>query len=279
MPAPCSPTPASRTRSATVSDSMPLAPEMSDVTVDAFHRGGFHLVQPRKGHRAGMDAMALAASVPSRFAGHAVDLGAGAGAAGLAVISRCVEAHVTLVEREPVMLDCARRSLALAQNRHLAGRAAILDADVTLTGRARVEAGLADASFDFAIMNPPFNSQADRATPDPLRKAAHVLSTDLFEAWIRTAAAVLRPGGGLAIIARPVSLPEVVAALEGRFGGARIVLIHPRADAPAIRFIVRAAKGSRARLAFLPPFILHHGATDPPPPSSVTNGTATLFGD
>ena len=51
-------------------------------TIDAFHRGNFWLVQPRgKGHRAGMDAMMLAAAVPSHFAGRLADFGAGAGAA------------------------------------------------------------------------------------------------------------------------------------------------------------------------------------------------------
>ncbi|MER2636111.1 MAG: methyltransferase, partial [Rhizobiaceae bacterium] len=37
-------------------------------TLDAFHRGRFWLVQPdRRGHRAGTDAMMLAAAVPSGF--------------------------------------------------------------------------------------------------------------------------------------------------------------------------------------------------------------------
>ncbi|TIV63582.1 MAG: methyltransferase, partial [Mesorhizobium sp.] len=51
-----------------------LAPNASQAdtpahTVDAFHRGRFWLVQPRQGHRAGMDAMMLAAAVPSVFSG------------------------------------------------------------------------------------------------------------------------------------------------------------------------------------------------------------------
>ena len=48
-------------------------------TIDAFHRGRFHLVQPAKGaHRSGIDAMILAASVPPDFSGMLADLGAGA---------------------------------------------------------------------------------------------------------------------------------------------------------------------------------------------------------
>ena len=74
-------------------------------TVDAFHRGRFFLVQPASGgHRAGMDAMMLAAAVPSTFTGRLVDFGAGAGAAGLAVLSRCSDAEAVLVERSPEMI-------------------------------------------------------------------------------------------------------------------------------------------------------------------------------
>ena len=68
-----------------------------ETTLDAFHRGDFHVVQPSRGHRSGMDAMMLAAAVPSSFAGRLADLGAGAGAAGLAVASRCTGWTVVLV--------------------------------------------------------------------------------------------------------------------------------------------------------------------------------------
>ncbi|WP_375669458.1 methyltransferase, partial [Bartonella sp. MR168JLCBS] len=81
----------------------------SDETIDAFHRGKFYLVQPRLcGHRSGMDAMLLAGLVPNNFKGKVVDLGAGAGAAGLAVASRCLEVNVTLVERSAFMASYAQ---------------------------------------------------------------------------------------------------------------------------------------------------------------------------
>src|SRR5690606_91638 len=80
-----------------------------EVTLDAFHRGAFWLVQPaRRGHRAGVDAMMLAAAVPGSFAGKLADLGSGAGAAGLAVAARCPCSTVTLIDRSPEMLDYAR---------------------------------------------------------------------------------------------------------------------------------------------------------------------------
>lgn len=250
-------------------------------TVDAFHRGDFRVAQPARGHRSGMDAMMLAAAVPGSFAGRLADLGAGAGAAGLAVASRCPRAHVVLVENAPEMAAFARRSIALPENARLRGRAEVVEADVTLAGRARAAAGLGDGGFDFAIMNPPFNAGHDRPTPDPLKRRAHVMEAGTLEAWVRTAAAIVKPRGGFAAIVRPVSLPALLDRLAGRFGGVRIVPVHPRADEAAIRVIVRAVRGSRKALSLEPPLVLHEptGHGHAPRADAVCNGRASLFGD
>ena len=255
---------------------------MSGRTVDAFHRGNFHVVQPAEaGHRSGMDAMMLAAAVPDGFAGRRADVGAGAGAAALAVASRCVLSRVVLIERSATMVSYARETLALPGNEQIAARAEVLEADVTLAGRERVAAGLPDSSFDFAIMNPPFNAERDRPTPDRLKQEAHRMPPDLFEAWIRTAAAIVRPGGGLALIARPDSLAAILAAVKGRFGGCQIVPIQPREVKAAIRIVLRGVRGSRKGLTLEPPLVLH-GATGhghAPRADDVCNGRAALFAD
>src|SRR5690606_4971710 len=131
---------------------------------------------------------------------------AGAGAAGFAVAARCPQAHVLLVEKFPEMARFAKASLRLPENAALAPRIAVLEADAECTGAAREAAGLRRDGFDFVIMNPPFNARADRATPDSLKQAAHVMEDGLFQRWIRTAAAICRPRGALALIARPQSL-------------------------------------------------------------------------
>lgn len=249
---------------------------------DAFHRGRFWLIQPlQSGHRAGMDAMMLAAAVPSRFAGRLADFGAGAGAAGLAVASRCASAQVVLVENAPEMLDFAARTLADDDNADLTQRVSILAADVSLTGKARNEAGLKDNGFDRVIMNPPFNAPNDRATPDTLKRVAHVGHDGLLESWIRSAAAVVRPRGGLAAIVRPEALPALLGALEGRFGGTEIKPIHPREDKAAIRIVARAVRGSRAALRLCPPLFLHEKGSDhfSSKADAINNGLATLFDD
>lgn len=230
----------------------------SGETVDAFHFGRFYVVQPKgRGHRAGMDAMLLASMVAQDGPTLVADLGAGAGAAGMGVASRLPGAVVTLFERSPEMATFARRSVAHPDNARIASRLSVTEADVTLKGKARIAAGLADDMFDHVIMNPPFNNEGDRRTPDGLKAEAHAMEGDLFADWIRTAGAIMKPGGQLSLIARPESVGAIMAACAGRFGGLEITLIHPRSGESAIRLLATAIKGSRARLIFRAPLFMH----------------------
>ncbi|CAN7191319.1 methyltransferase [Rhizobium rhizogenes] len=234
----------------------------SSETIDAFHRGAFHIVQPKgRGHRSGMDAMLLAALVADERGIKVADLGAGAGAAGMAVASRLEQAEVVLFERSAEMAKFARKSLVLAENARFAGRVSVIEADVTLIGKERNAAGLIDDSFHHVIMNPPFNDASDRLTPDALKAEAHAMTAGLFESWMRTAGAIMIPGGQLSLIARPQSIGEIITACGRRFGGVEITPVHPRDGENAVRILVTAIKGSRARLALRAPLIMHGEGT------------------
>src|SRR5690348_482088 len=80
---------------------------LPDVTEDAILGGRLTLRQPRRGHRFGHDAILLAAAVAAQAGDHAVELGAGVGAAGLALAHRVGGLTVTLIE-----IDRALASLA-----------------------------------------------------------------------------------------------------------------------------------------------------------------------
>jgi tRNA1(Val) A37 N6-methylase TrmN6 len=186
---------------------------------------------------------------------------------------------VTLVERSEIMLGFARRTMALKENAWLAERVSIIGADVALRGDARRTAGLGDDAFDWVILNPPFNDPSDRLTPDPLRAEAHAMSDgEMFEHWLRTAGAVMKPGGQVSIIARPRSIRPILDALAGRFGGVEVTPVHPRADEEAIRILVTAVKQSRASLNFQPPLVIHDGPAHSfsPRMNELNNGEADL---
>jgi tRNA1(Val) A37 N6-methylase TrmN6 len=87
------------------------------------------------------------------------------------------------------------------------------------------------------------------------------MTDGLFDIWIRTAGAIMKPGGQLSLIARPESIAEIICACGRRFGGIEITALHPRAGENAVRILVTAIKQSRARLALRAPLVMHEDGT------------------
>lgn len=235
---------------------------MNDVQTPAVTRDGFldnrlMIEQPASGgHRAGLDALLLAAALGHDAGGGAiVDLGAGVGVAGLAAALHQPEAQVTLVDIDPFAVVLCRRNAAL---NGLAARTTVIEADVLAPARQREAAGLLPHSADQLIMNPPFHpSERSRPSPYAGRNRAHAVEPGGIEGWIRTAAAVLRPQGKLTVIFRADELPRLLAAIGGRFGSLSLLPVHPREGGPAHRVIVRGRPQGRAPLRLLSGLVLH----------------------
>ncbi|MGV6872662.1 tRNA1(Val) (adenine(37)-N6)-methyltransferase [Pseudochelatococcus sp. B33] len=225
----------------------------ADIVEDRLLGERLRLLQPRRGHRAGTDALLLAATVPEGFAGHAADLGAGVGTVGLAAAALAPAARVTLVERDAQALDLAARNIGL---NGLAGRVSTVAVDL-FSPAGRRDAGLRE-SADLVLTNPPFHDEGQvRRSPDAARRAAHVLSGGTLDDWLRACADVARPGGAVVVVHRADALQELLAGFEGRFGAVTVRPVHPHADQPAVRVLVAGIKGSRAPLSLLPPVVLH----------------------
>ena len=224
-------------------------------TNDAVLGGRLRLKQLRRGHRIGHDAILLAAATGARAGDRVVDLGAGVGAAGLALAVRVPDVMVTLVEIDPVLAEFA------AENIHLNGfdsRARAVALDVTAPAEVFAAAGLAPGASDRVLMNPPFNDPAEQnASPDPQRRSAHVAPPASLADWVGTAAWLLHSAGTLTMIWRADRLEDVLGALSPRFGGIAILPVHGRAGQPAIRVLARAVKGSRAPLVLYPGLALN----------------------
>ncbi len=129
-----------------------------ETSEDAVLGGRLRLRQPLAGHRVGHDAILLAAATAGRAGEQAVDLGAGVGAAGLALAARVAGLKVTLVE-----IDAALARLAADNARAQSARRA-RDARLPATPRTSTRwppPDLRAGSADRVLMNPPFHD----ATP------------------------------------------------------------------------------------------------------------------
>jgi len=245
------------------------------LTEDAVLGGALRLRQPRRGHRVGHDAVLLAAACPVLPGEHVVDLGAGVGAAGLALAARACDIAVTLVEIDP---DLAALAAQNAQLNGLAARVRSIALDAVAPARAFAAAGLVPESVARVLMNPPFNDPVrQKSSPDRRRRLAHAAPRETLAAWIRTAARLLRPRGTLTLVFRADGLAELARALDVVFGAVAVLPVYPKPDEPAIRILVRATKASRAPLALLPGLVLNDAGGNPTPEAqAVLRAGATL---
>jgi tRNA1(Val) A37 N6-methylase TrmN6 len=227
------------------------------LSCDPWLGGKLTLVQPQRGHRVGSDAALLAAAA-DLVEGRLVDVGAGVGAVGIAMLSRHERTNADLVEIDGELADLAADN---AKRNGLGARARVAQADI-FNPRARRTAGLADGTADLVVTNPPFfEPGAVRVSPDDGKARAHVLAggrpgMGLVD-WIRACLALLRPGGRFAMIHRPDALAAILAASETRLGALALLPIHPRPGVPAHRLMVSGVKGSKAPLKITPPLVLH----------------------
>jgi tRNA1(Val) A37 N6-methylase TrmN6 len=225
------------------------AASLGDITEDRLLGGRLVLRQPRRGHRAGSDAVLLAAAVPAKAGERVIDLGAGVGTAGLALHVR-TGAHVLLVEIDP-----ATARLAAGNAVRNAGVEALTLIDDAVTLRRDEAVGFAPA--DHVLANPPFNPPTGRPSSDSRTALARVAAADTFDAWARTAARLLRPGGSFTMICRADAVATALAAFDGRFGGVTLRFVHGREGDSAIRLLVGGLRGSRKLLRVLPPLVLN----------------------
>src|SRR6476619_3278491 len=104
----------------------PMTDPVLELTEDAFLGGQLRLRQLKSGHRAGHDAVLLAAATAARPGDRVADLGAGVGVAGLAVARRVTGIDLVLVEIDATLVGLAR---ANATSNAIAADVIVLDVE------------------------------------------------------------------------------------------------------------------------------------------------------
>jgi tRNA1(Val) A37 N6-methylase TrmN6 len=222
-----------------------------ETTEDALLGGRIRIRQPARGYRVNVDTMLLAAALPAANIGDGpvVEVGCGVGAALLAVAKGCeapAGRHFIGIERDPLYARLARENVAL---NGLADCVRIIQADA-LDPPADL------GQFARVFFNPPYDDPGEGRAPAPERQAAYVAERPIGD-WIKVWSNRMSAHANLTLIHRAHRLGDILAALEGRLGGAEIYPIRPTARAKARRVIVRAWKGSRAPLKLFAGLDLH----------------------
>lgn len=216
-----------------------------ELSHDAFLGGKLHVLQPKRGYRAGVDPVLLAASVPGKSGHSVLDLGCGVGTAALCLGARVPDLDLTGVERDPFYANLAQRNGLPC---HVA--------DLTL-----LPMELRQRRFDHVLANPPyFDRRAGVASGNARREGALGEETPL-EDWVQVAARRLKPKGFLHMIHRAERLPEILSSVRGLLGSIEVLPLVPRSGRDTELVILRARKEGRAQFRLHSPLVMHAGSS------------------
>ena len=209
------------------------------------------LVQPRDGYRFSIDSILLGRFVRVHKRDRVLELGAGCGAISVMVAALWLPREVVAVEIQSDLAALAERNAALNQLDSLR----VINADL----RTRRLEGLALASFNVIIANPPYRALGSgRRSPNPGRRVAREETSATLADFVAAAKRYAVNGAKAAFVfdaSRSAELLRCLAAhsLEPK----RIRFVHPRSDAPASTILVEARKGGGIEVAIEPPLIVY----------------------
>jgi len=243
---------------------------MDATTEDRLLDGRVRLRQAARGYRAGLDAALLAAACDAGAGERVVEAGCGVGGALLAAAARLPQTRFTGVERDPAALRLAHENIALNE---MDGRVEAIEGDVAVRFSA-----LGLEPFDAAMTNPPFFDDAGALRGPSEERRAAWMADDGLAAWTGFLSKAVREGGSITLIHRADRLADILSLLADKAGSFQVRPIHPFADEPAKRVLVRAVKTGKAPLKLLPALVLHDrgGAKHRPEVEAILRGEAAL---
>jgi tRNA1(Val) A37 N6-methylase TrmN6 len=235
--------------------------------------GRVRLLQSVSGYRAGVDAALLAAACDAPAGARVLDAGCGVGAVMLAAAARRPEVSFMGLERDVEAATLAQANIAL---NGWESRLSVVVGEVAAPFSA-----LRFPPFDAVLANPPFFDDAGALRGPAEAKRGAWLAAEGLGVWMAFLVKAAREGGTITLIHRADRLADLLAGLAPKAGSFQIRPLHPFADVPAKRVLIRAVKTGKAPLRLLPPLVLHArgGAKHTAETEAILRGEAELDWD
>ena len=237
------------------------------LSCDDFLGGRLKILQPRRGYRAGVDPVLLAASVPAAPGDSILELGCGVGVASLCLGARVPDLALSGVEIQDDYAELARRN-ASANGQ---------DMDVITGDVAEMPQSLRQQQFTHVIANPPyFNRNSGSSAPDAGREAALGEVVPL-SVWIRAAAKRAAPKGTVTFIHRAERMPDLIGEMAQYLGSLELMPLIPRPGRAARLVLLRGRKGGRADFRLHDGWVLHAGVEHGSDRENYAKATASVL--
>jgi tRNA1Val (adenine37-N6)-methyltransferase len=233
--------------------------------IDELQRGGLRIIQGEGSFSFSVDSVLLAHFATLRPGDQVIDLGTGSGVIPLLMSTRARAAKLWGLELNPEAYDRALRSVALNQ---LNEQISIVPGDIRHV-RDLFQVG----GFDLVTTNPPYLQvgTGDLSPLDYRQMARHEVCCTLRDV-LNAAQWLLRTGGRLALVHRPVRLSEIIRFASAlRLEVKTMRMVHPKAGRDANMVLLEAVNNAKPGLVVGPPLIIHN------PDGSYTDEVAELY--
>ena len=226
---------------------------MEEITCSKILGSRLSLFQPCNGYRVAIDSVLLAAAIPAKGKDRILDVGAGTGAASLALLSRIDGVLVEGVEIQEWYANLAKKN---AEQNGLQHRVKFLNRDIS-----ELKCDLFLDNFNHVMSNPPFLEKNQGRVPSNQGKAKSNIEGKFgLVNWIKFCIRAVKTRGTVTIIHRVDRLTQILSAFDGKVGGVTIYPLWPRLgeNQQARRVLIQCRKGVRSPTQLSSGLILHN---------------------
>jgi len=220
-------------------------------TRDSILDGSITLIQPKHGYRFSIEAILLARFARANTRDRVLELGAGCGVVSIMIAALYRPREVVAIEIQPPLADMITRNAAINALKSVNA----INADL----RQKKIAGVAPASFDLVVANPPYRAASSgRENPDHSRRMARGEGATVLMDFVAAARRYARTRGRVAFVFTARRSAELISAMRSyQLEPKRIRFVHPQIATPASVILIEARAAGGIEVAIEPPLILY----------------------
>lgn len=220
--------------------------------IDDLQLGGLRIIQNVDKFCFGVDAVLLSDFADIRKNHTVLDIGTGTGIIPILLAGKTKARSVIGLEIQEEMAEMASRSMVL---NNLEGRVKIIHGDIKSYNEY-----FARSSFDVIVSNPPYTSKGSGLINPHDSKAIsrhEILCT--LEDVVSAAAALLVPGGQMAMVHRPERLADILCSMRNHGIEPKYLrFVHPKPYKKPNMILVKGNRGGGQELKVLEPLYVYN---------------------
>lgn len=220
--------------------------------IDDLQLKGLRIIQNIDKFCFGIDAVLLSDFADVKRNYRVLDIGTGTGVIPILLAGKTQAKSIVGLEIQECMAEMANRSVLLND---LQSRVQIVHGDIK-----KYSEYFAKSSFDLVVSNPPYtNKGCGLVNPHDSKAISRHEILCTLEDVVSSAAALLIPGGQLAMVHRPERLADIICSMRNNGIEPKYLrFVHPKPYKKPNMILIKGNKGGKPELKVLEPLYVYN---------------------